>query len=102
MSRLDQLQKLAAAQPNDPFMHYGVALECTKLERWDEAIAAFDRALALDPGYTAAHMQKGQLQIRLGRRDAAITTLRAGVAAARAKAEKHAADEMNKMLEALG
>jgi tetratricopeptide (TPR) repeat protein len=102
VSRLEQLRQLAAAQPNDPFMHYGVALECVKLERWDDALAAFEHALALDASYTAAHMQKAQLQIRLGRRDAAAETLRTGIAAARAKSEKHTADEMNKMLEALG
>ncbi len=102
MSRLDQLRRLAAAQPDDPFTLYGVALECVKLEQWDEALAAFDRALALDAAYTAAHMQKAQLQIRLGQRAAAAETLRTGIAAARAKSEKHAADEMGKMLEALG
>ena len=102
MSRLEQLRKLAAAQPEDPFTHYGVGLEYANLEQWEEALAAFQRALELDAQYIAAHMQKSRVELRLGRRDAAGAALRAGIAAARAKGDRHAADEMGKMLEALG
>ncbi len=102
MSRLDQLRQLAVAQPDDPFTHYGVALECANLERWEEALTALDQTLALDPQYIAAHMQKARIELRIGRRTAAGATLRLGIDAARAKGDRHAADEMGKMLEALG
>ncbi|MEW6250362.1 MAG: tetratricopeptide repeat protein [Planctomycetota bacterium] len=102
MSRLDQLRQLAAAQPDDPFTHYGVALECMNLEFWDDARAALDRALALDPHYIAAHMQKARVELRTGQRAAAAACLQAGIAAAQARADRHAAEEMTKMLEALG
>ena len=102
MSRLDQLRKLAAADPNDPFVHYGVGLECAQLEQWAEAIAAFERTLALDAHYHAAHLQKARAQIKLGQRAAARETLHAGIAAATARGETHAAAEMTKILETLG
>lgn len=101
MSRLDTLQKLADAQPDDPFAQYGVGLELYALQRWDEAIAAFARSLAIDAQYTAAYLQKARAEIKLGRRAEARQTLTSGVAAACAKNERHAADEMNALLETL-
>ena len=101
MSRLEQLQKLVAAQPDDPLGHYGVALELMQLERWQEAVAAFERALAIDDGYSAAHYQKARALVKLGRREEARATLRTGIAAAQAKGETHTADSMREMLETL-
>lgn len=101
MARLDKLRQLAAAQPQDPFVHYGVGLECVALEKWDDALAAFERVLALDSQYSAAHLQKARLEIRLGEREAARATLTAGHAAALAANDRHTADEMTKLLETL-
>ncbi len=101
MSRLEKLKKLAAAQPDDPFVHYGVGLEHMELKQWEEALAAFERTLALDSRYHTAHLQKARTEIKLGRRAAARETLIVGVAAAQAAGEQHAAAEMSKMLEAL-
>jgi tetratricopeptide (TPR) repeat protein len=101
MSRLDQLRKLAESQPDDALAQYGVGLECMQLERWEEAIAAFQRTLSLDRGYSAAYFQKARAELQLGRRAAAAATLKAGIAAADAKGETHTASEMKKMLEAL-
>jgi hypothetical protein len=102
MSRLEKLRLLADQQPNDPFVHYGVGLEYAAHEMWNEAIAAFDCALAVDAQYHTAHLQKAGAEIKLGRRAAARATLEAGVAAARAQRDTHAAMEMTKLLETLG
>jgi len=101
VTRLEQLQKLAAAQPHDPLAHYGVGLEHMNLQQWEPAIAAFDRALQADANYVAAYMQKARAELKLGRRTAALQTLQRGVALARAQGDRHAADEMNKLLETL-
>lgn len=100
-SRLEQLRQLAAAQPNDPLAQYGLALEYVQLERWDEALAAFDRTLEIDRRYTAAHFQKARVQLKQGRREVAAQTLDAGIAAAEANGEAHTASEMRKLREAL-
>ncbi len=99
MSRLEQLRKLAAVSPDDPFAHYGVGLECLALEQWAAAIAAFDQVLALDPRYTASYAQKARAELKLDRRAEAAATLRAGIAVAQAKGETHAASDMQKSLE---
>lgn len=101
MTRLEQLRKLAALEPHDPFTHYSVGLECLELERWDEALAAFDAALARDPQYFAAQPQRARVLLKLGRRADAADALRAGVAAAQLAGDRHAADHMTGLLEAL-
>ena len=100
-ARLEQLRKLAELEPGDAFARYGVALECIQLEHWAEAVRELEHVLTLDPQYIAAHMQKARVELKLGVREAAAATLRAGIAAARGKGDRHAADEMTKMLEAL-
>jgi tetratricopeptide (TPR) repeat protein len=45
------------------------------LSRPDEALARFDRALAIDPSYLAAHYQKGLLLQRQKRYPEAVATL---------------------------
>lgn len=102
MSRLERLQKLAAAEPNDPFVQYGLGMELMSTEQWAAAIEAFDRVLSLDPKYEGAHLQKGKSEIKLGRRDAARQTLRAGLDAAHAAHDEHAADQLREVLAALG
>ena len=71
------------------------------LERWDEALSAFEHTLKIDPYYTAALFQKARTELKLGRRADAAATLRAGIAQASAKGEAHAADEMRRLLEAV-
>lgn len=101
MARLDQLRKLAAAQPQDPFTHYGVALECVQLERWEEALAAFEQTLAIDREYAAAYFQKARTELKLGRRKEAVATLEAGILVAVAKGETHTASKMRELRETL-
>jgi tetratricopeptide (TPR) repeat protein len=101
MSRLDQLRRLAAAQPDDPFTHYGVGLECEQLERWEEALAAFEQTLKIDPQYSAAYFQKARVELKLGRRETAAGTLKAGIAVAAGKGETHTVSKMQELLESL-
>jgi uncharacterized protein HemY len=100
-TRLERLRRLAAAQPDDPFVHYGVGLECVQQGAWDEAIAAFDRAIALDPDHHPALGQKGQTLIRMGCPDEAAACLEEAIAAAQRANEPHAADELRKLLDTL-
>lgn len=101
MSRLDQLRKLAEAQPDDPFAHYAVGLEYAEQSQWAAAQAAFARALEINADYTAAYMQRARAEIKLGRREDAGATLRAGLAVAGRLGDQHAVDELTKMLEAI-
>jgi tetratricopeptide (TPR) repeat protein len=101
MSRLEQLEKMLAAEPNDPFLHYSIAMELAKAKRYDESLARYQKVLELDADYLAAYAQMGKLLLELGRRDEARQALAAGVERASAKGERHAQDDMEKLLKAI-
>ncbi|MCG3127535.1 MAG: hypothetical protein CHACPFDD_02397 [Phycisphaerae bacterium] len=101
MSRLEQLRRLAEMMPSDPLAHYGLALEHLGAQSWDDAIASFDRTLALDAGYSAAYYHKARAQLGAGRGEEARTTLTAGMEAARAKGDWKTQNEMQELLDSL-
>jgi tetratricopeptide (TPR) repeat protein len=96
--RLEQLQTLFARNGNDPFLAYGIALEHGKAGQLDDAITWLDRTLAIDGRYAYAYFQKAKMLEQKGDSDAAITTLRTGIAVAKAAGDAHAAEEMMQLL----
>ena len=92
--RLAQLETLLAAEPNDPFLLYGAALEHRKAGEADKAIGYLDRTLAADPGYCYAYYQKAQILEESGDEAAAIQTYKDGIAAAERVGDAHAKDEL--------
>lgn len=101
MTRLEQLRKMVALQPDDAMLHYGIGLECVKLEQPDQAILAFERAIELDGKFSAAYYHKARTEIGAGRHDVARTTLTAGVEAAKAVDDSHLQEKMSELLKAL-
>jgi len=99
MSRLEDLRRLAQAEPNDPLAHYALALEHLNLEQWDAAVTAFDKTLEIDANYTAAYYHKARAEIRAGRRDAAKATLDSGMRCARASGDMKTEREMRELWE---
>jgi len=98
MSRRAQLERLLEGDPQDPFLHYSLAMELQKEEAFDEALARFEQVLELDARYVAAYKQKSLLLIKLGRQADARTALSAGIEAARAAGDQHAADDLQQLL----
>ena len=58
-----------------PLLHANVAAALTELERYDEAIAACDRAIALEPGHARALSAKGRALLAVGRAEDALVAL---------------------------
>jgi tetratricopeptide (TPR) repeat protein len=100
-SRLEQLQKLAELSPDDPLTHYAVGLELLNLERYAEAVRAFDQALGINSGYVPAYYHKARAEIRAGRREAARETLRAGMQAAQNAGDSKTVREMKELLDTI-
>lgn len=92
--RLAQLQKLLEAEPNDPFLLYGAALEHKKVGDADKAIEYLDRTLVADAGYCYAYYQKAQILEESGDEEAAIGVYKEGIAAAERAGDAHAKDEL--------
>lgn len=70
MSR--ELQQAAAAKSRDPRAHCEQGATFERLGRLPDAAAAYARAIALDPGCTAAHFNLGNTLRLLSRRPEAI------------------------------
>jgi len=95
--RLEQLKKLYAADPNDAFCTYGIALELAKTGQHDEALDWLKKTLEIDADYFYAYYQQGRILSESGNDDAAIEALNTGIAAAKGK-DDHAAGEMQELL----
>jgi tetratricopeptide (TPR) repeat protein len=78
---------------------YGLALEHLNQQNWDDASAAFDRALAVDAKYSAAYYHKARAQIAAGRSDEARATLNTGIEVSGAAGDWKTQNEMRELLE---
>lgn len=101
MSRLATLHRMLAAPgaDADAELLYMIAQEHAKTGAADDAIAWFDRAIAANPGFAYAYFHKAKVQADAGDTAAAITTLRAGAAVAKAQRDAKAASEIGSFLD---
>lgn len=99
--RLAQLESLHRAEPDDPFLTYGIALEHMKAERFDDAISWFDQTLGLDSKYCYAYFQKAKALSELGQDDDAIRVLDEGIATAAEAGDAKAQGELIELRESL-
>jgi tetratricopeptide (TPR) repeat protein len=101
MPSLDQLRRLLEADPNDPFVLYGLAQEYAKAGDQLAAVEYYDRCLAADPAYCYAYFHKARSLEALGRTEEALATLREGGRRARAAGDGHALQEISAYLDVL-
>ncbi|MEZ6243018.1 MAG: hypothetical protein R3B57_08245 [Phycisphaerales bacterium] len=102
MPTIEQLEKLLAAEPHDPFVLYAMAQELAKQARDVEAIEFYDRCLAADPHYCYAYFHKARSQEAVRDEEGARQTLRAGLEAAMQAGDQKAVGEIEAYLEGLG
>jgi tetratricopeptide (TPR) repeat protein len=99
MPSIEQLTKLLAADPADPFVLYGLAQEYAKRREHATALDFYDRCLAADPRYCYAYFHKAKALEASGRLPDAISTLKAGLQASRAAGDQHAMSEIQGYLD---
>jgi tetratricopeptide (TPR) repeat protein len=97
-SRRQKLEEFVAANPNDPFGRYGLALELARNGEYEAAIEQFQKLIEGNPSYVAGFQQLGQLLARIGRTEEARHAFQAGIAAAEKSGNEHARSEMEGML----
>lgn len=98
MPSLDQLQALLAAEPDDSFLRYGVAMEYAKQGRPDEAVAEFAELRRRHPDYVPGYFMGARAHEQAGDIDAAKALYKEGIAVARRTGDEHAAGEMTAAL----
>jgi Flp pilus assembly protein TadD len=93
-SRRERLEEMLLAEPGDPFLRYGLAMDHASAGDDATAVGHFNDLIAADPSYVPAYMQAGQALLRLGRILEARDMWQQGVVRARQQGDMHAAEEM--------
>jgi tetratricopeptide (TPR) repeat protein len=100
--RIAQFRKMAQDDPDNELAHFrlgGLLLEDGQPE---EAARSFQRTLVISPAFSKVYQLLAQCQLKLGRRDEAVATLKDGYKIADQRGDKMPRDEMGKMLAELG
>jgi predicted Zn-dependent protease len=97
------LEQSLAEDPADPFLRYGLAIQCLSegdLEQGRQRLLALIADRPDDQ--VAAYQQLGQSYAQTGENEAATTILKAGIEKARVAGDWHAAAEMEQAISMLG
>jgi hypothetical protein len=100
-TRRERLEAMLAAEPQDQFLRYSLAMELEKESQHERSLELL-RGLAADATpYVPAFFMAGQQLTRLSRIDEAREVLTTGIAAARRQGDGHAEREMGEFLAGL-
>ena len=99
--RIDQIQKMLQAEPQDVFLHYSLGMEYLAAERFDEAVGEFQRCIELDADYLPAHVEAGKALRSAARPDEARDAFAAGMELAAMQGESHVRDYIQQQLDGL-
>ena len=98
MPSIEQLEKLLAATPGDPFVLYAIAQEHAKKKDVERAVEFFDRCLAADGAYCYAYFHKARVLAGAGRTAEAVSVLKQGREAAGRAGDGQALNEISGFL----
>lgn len=96
------LGEILAANPDDAFARYGLALEYSKAGQIEQALSEFKTLIEKNPDYTPAYFMAAQTLAGASRIAEAKQMLVDGIGSARRTGNTHAQSEMTTMLEELG
>jgi predicted Zn-dependent protease len=97
MDKLAALTAILEQDPTNAFARYGLAMEHALRGNPDAALAEFSTLIAHSPDYVPAYQMSAQTLAKLGRTEAALDRLHAGIAAANRTNNQHALAEMQAM-----
>lgn len=100
MDRAKMLEDLISKDPNDPFLHYGLAMEVSKSSP-QKAIELFEKILNKFPTYLPAYYQAAVLLIGLNEEEKAIDILQSGILLAKSQTELKTMGELRTLLDQL-
>ena len=101
MDKIASLKEILELDPKNSFARYGLAMELAGRGNTAEALAEFDTLLVNDPAYTAGYFMAAQTLATAGRAEEAIARLKSGIESAQRNGNRHAASEMQAMLDEL-
>lgn len=101
-SRLEMLRALVAQGSTDPFVHYGLAMELRTAGQMESAWHVFESLLRSHPDYIPAYAPAADTLVSLGRGQDARALCCQGIEHCERKGQKHARDQLQTALDALG
>jgi tetratricopeptide (TPR) repeat protein len=76
---LKELQSVAAMNPRNPVVHLSLGRVLFAMDKSDQAVSEYTRALKIYPDFGAAHFYLGQVQLKQNRLDAARASFKEAV-----------------------
>ena len=98
MDRITQLKEILAADANNAFARYGLAMEYSNSSQIELGLAEFNALIQAHPDYAAGYFMAAQMLERVSRTPEARQWLTNGIAAAERAGNSHAQGEMEAML----
>ena len=78
MNRKELIEQMLKDDPNDPFLHYGLALEQLREDDKKSARITFEHLIDSFPDYLPTYYHLGQLLEKLGHEDQALAIYHKG------------------------
>jgi Tfp pilus assembly protein PilF len=97
-TRKEQLLTMLAAEPEDVFLNYGLAMEYLSTDNFNEAEMQFKKVLSINPNYLACYYQLGQVNEKLDNIDTALTYYKQGIELAKSQGNNKALGELNEAI----
>jgi tetratricopeptide (TPR) repeat protein len=97
-TRRQKLEEFLAANPNDAFSRYGIALDCYREGDLTAADAHFSSLLQNHADYVPTYLMYAQMLSQNDRREEAKSVLARGIKAAAQANHQHARSEMENLL----
>ncbi len=101
MSRREQLEAMLAAEPEDTFLRYALAMELKNDEEFAASEQLFRDLMRDQPPYVPAFFMLGQQLAGQDDTEKAKIVLQNGIAEARKQGDLHAAAEMTELRQSL-
>lgn len=101
MQRLKILQDMLEKSPNDPFLHFGIAMEYLSSDTLDLALEKMEYISEYFPDYLANYYQLAKLYETKNNETKAIVTYEKGIELAQQQGDRKTAGELRSALEEL-
>ena len=101
MALIDNLETMLRRGQDNALIRYGLGNEYLKLKKFDQAAVHLQKAVELDPAYSAAWKQLGKALAASTRTAEAIAAYEAGIRAAEQKGDVQSVKEMRVFLRRL-
>ncbi|MHC4562335.1 MAG: tetratricopeptide repeat protein [Planctomycetota bacterium] len=99
--RIESIKKLLAAEPDDVFLNYSLAMEYVVAEQCEPALESFSRCIELDETYVPAYVEAGKCARSAGLADRARDYFTRALSLARGQGQNHVVDFVAQQLQSL-